>query len=141
MINDSAEGNLIETVLAGMNAFQSEITGRKVKKSLEKKCQEGWWPGWAPLGYININKGSDDKLIRIVEIDPERGHLIAEFFRLYSTGNYSIDALVDILFDMGLRSRQGKRVYRSILYNVLKNVFYIGMLKFNGQIYKGNHQP
>src|SRR3989344_1512534 len=141
MINDSAEEILIEAVLAGMNAFQSEITGRKVKKSLEKKCQEGWWPGWAPLGYININKGSDDKPIRIVEIDPERGPLITEFFRLYSTGNYSIDALVDILFNMGLRSRQGKRVYRSILYNVLKNVFYIGMLKFNGQIYKGNHQP
>lgn len=99
MVNDSAEGNLIEAVLAGMNAFQSEITGRKVKKSLEKKCQEGWWPGWAPLGYININKGSDDKPIRVIEIDPERGPLITEFFRLYSTGNYSIDALVDLLFD------------------------------------------
>ncbi len=141
MIDDSIEGNLIETIMAGVNAFQSQITGRKVKKSLEKKCQQGWLPGWAPLGYNNINKGSEEKPERIIEIDPERGPLITEFFRLYSTGNYSTDALVDILFDMGLRSRQGKRVYRSILYNVLKNVFYIGMIKFNGQVYKGKHQP
>ncbi|MFA5136024.1 MAG: recombinase family protein [Patescibacteria group bacterium] len=140
MIDDSVEGNLIETIMAGVNAFQSQITGRKVKKSLEKKCQIGDWPGWAPLGYINVNKGTDDKPIRVIEIDPERGHLMSELFRLYSTGNYSIDALVDLLFEMGLRSRQGKRVYRSILYNVIKNVFYTGMFKFNGQIYKGNHQ-
>lgn len=141
MIDDSVEGNLIETIMAGVNAFQSQITGRKVKKSLEKKCQIGDWPGWAPLGYINVNKGTDDKPIRVIEIDPERGHSISEMFRLYSTGNFSIDALVDMSFDMGLRSKQGKRVYRSILYHAIKNVFYIGIFKFNGQIYQGNHQP
>ncbi|MFH0942662.1 MAG: recombinase family protein [Candidatus Beckwithbacteria bacterium] len=141
MIDNSAEGNFMEAVMAGLNAFQSEITGRKVKKSLEKKCQIGDWPGWAPLGYININKGTDDQPQRIIEIDPERGPLISELFRLYSTGNYSIDALGDMLFDMGLRSKRGKRVYRSILYNVIKNIFYTGMLKYNGQVYKGNHKP
>ena len=141
MINDSVEGNLIESIMAGINAFQSQITGRKVKKSMEKKCQEGWWPGWAPLGYENVNLGSDDKPERVVKIDPVKGPLISELFRLYSTGNYSVDALVDMLFEMGLRSKQGKQVQRSILYNMIKNVFYIGMLKFDGKLYKGSHEP
>ncbi|MBW7942719.1 MAG: recombinase family protein, partial [Candidatus Kuenenia stuttgartiensis] len=63
MIDDTVEGNFMETIMAGVNAFQSQITGRKVRKSLAKKCDDGEWPGWAPLGYINVNKGTEDKPI------------------------------------------------------------------------------
>ena len=36
MIDESPEGRLMETMLIGINAFFSRLTGRKVKKSLEK---------------------------------------------------------------------------------------------------------
>jgi len=42
---------------------------------------------------------------------------------------------------MGLRSKNNKRVYRSVLYSILKNPFYLGMFRYNGSIIKGNHPP
>ena len=141
MIDDSAEGKLLEGVLASINAFYSRLTGRKVKKSLEKKLQDGHWPGWAPLGYLNVNEGTKDNPHRVIKIDPIKGPLITELFRLYSTGNYSVDVLVDLMYAKGLRSKNEKRVYRSTMYNILKNPFYIGLMRFKGTIYKGKHEP
>lgn len=139
MIDDSPEGKLMDGMLASINAFYSRLTGRKVKKSLEKKVREGIFPGWAPLGYLNINKGTIEKPNRVIEVDPEKGHHMTELFRLYSTGNYSVDALADMMFKQGLRSKNNKRVYRSVLYNLLKNPFYKGMFRYNDQILPGKH--
>ena len=141
MINDSPEGQFFETILAGTNAFYSRLLGRKVKKSLEKKCQMGDFPGWGPLGYLNVNKGTEEKPHKVIEVDPEKGPFITELFHLYSTGNFSVDSLVDIMYGKGLRSKNNKRVYRSVMYNIIKNPFYIGMFRYNGEIIKGNHVP
>lgn len=141
MIDDSAEGQFFETILAGTNAFYSRLTGRKVKKSLEKKCRDGVWPGWAPLGYINVNQGTNDNPDRVVVPNPEKSAYITDLFRLFSTEKYSVDALGDLLYKKGLRSKTGKKVARSTLYNMLKNPFYIGLFKYKDQIFNGNHEP
>jgi len=141
MIDDSAEGMLLDGMLASINAFYSRLLGRKVKKSLEKKCQLGDFPGWAPLGYVNVNLGTEEQPHKIIEIDPVKGPLITEMFRLYSTGNYPVDTLVDLMYEKGLRSKNNVRVYRSVLYGLLKNPFYLGMFRYNGEILKGNHKP
>ena len=140
-LNDTPEGQFFETILAGTNAFYSRLLGRKVRKSLERKCELGDFPGWAPLGYINVNKGTEEKPHKIVEIDSIKGPHITEMFRLYSTGNYPVDTLVDLMYEKGLRSKNNKRVYRSVLYSLLKNPFYLGMFRYNGEIIKGNHKP
>lgn len=55
MLDDSPEGNLMDTMIASFNAFQSQITGRKTSKVLEEKAKLGWFPGGTPpLGYKNI---------------------------------------------------------------------------------------
>lgn len=141
MINDSAEGQFFETILAGTNAFYSRLTGRKVKKTLEKKCREGNWPGPAPIGYINVNIGTKDKPNRIIKIDPERGKYITELFRLFSTDKYSVDALRDLLYKEGLRSKYGNKVARSTLYTILKNQFYIKKFLYKGEYFDGNYKP
>lgn len=139
MIDDSAEGKLMEGMLASINAFYSRLTGRKVKKSLEKKLQDGDWPGWAPLGYKNVNLGSEDKPHRVIKVDEDKNSLISDLFRLYSTGEYSVDEMVDYLNGEGLRSKTGKKMYRSIVYEILKNPFYIKWMRYNKQLYKGKH--
>ena len=45
------------------------------------------------------------------------------------------------MYEMGLKSKNNKRVYRSVLYSILKNPFYIGMFRYNGSMIKGNHKP
>lgn len=141
MIDESPEGKLMETMLIGINAFYSRITGRKVKKSLENKWEKGWWPGWAPLGYINVNIGTEDSPIRIVQIDPEKGPIIRWTFEKYSTGNYSYLKLMKILARKGLRTKNGKPIAHSTLQQILSNTFYWGWMKWNGMEKMGNHEP
>ena len=60
-------------------------------------------------------------------------------FKIYLTGHYSVDELTDILYQKGLRSRYGGRVPHSVMTFVLKNPFYAGIMKWNGQVKKGKH--
>jgi len=140
-LNDTPEGQFLETILAGANAFYSRLLGRKVRKSLEKKCQMGDWPGWGPVGYTNVNRGTIEKPNNVIEVDPEFGSKVTEIFKLYSTNRYSVDNLVEISYSIGLRSKNGKKLCRNVLYAMLKNVFYTGYFKFKGELYKGNHEP
>ena len=54
MLDDSPEGKMIDTILASVNQFQSDLSGRKVRKALQEKFNQGWWPALAPLGYVNV---------------------------------------------------------------------------------------
>jgi site-specific DNA recombinase len=88
MINDSPEGNFIDVVLAGANAFQSQITGRKTSKVLAEKAKMGWWIGWAPIGYMNVDNPNHTSTLdkRIIVPHPTVGPLITKLFQLYKTG-------------------------------------------------------
>lgn len=137
MLDESPEGNMIDTILASVNQFQSDLNSRKTKKGLQEKFELGWWPGWAPLGYISKRRG--DKTI--VAKDPERWDLVRQSLKMYISGNYSASRIVDILYDKGLRSKTGKKIPNSIMINTLKNPFYAGIMKWNNQERKGKHEP
>ena len=143
LIDNSPEGNLVDTVIASVNAFQSQITGRKVSKVMEQKARSGIWPGWAPLGFINTEAPSPSSNLdkRIVIPDPDRASYITLAFELYSTGNFSVKALRDKLHKMGLRSKSGNKVQVSVLLNTLKNPFYTGKMLWRGEILQGKHEP
>lgn len=136
-IDDSAEGNMIDTMLASVNQFQSEITGRKTLKGMEEKVLKGGWPRLAPLGYKNVTDKKDNK---VVVIDEYIGPLIKEAFQIYSNGNYSIQTVIDRLYEKGLRSKTGKRLQNSRMTALLKNRFYIGEVNWKDITVKGNHK-
>jgi DNA invertase Pin-like site-specific DNA recombinase len=144
MLDDSPEGNMIDTILASVNQFQSDLNGRKTKKGLQEKFDTGWWPGWAPLGYVNVASGNNQNgegERKIVKKDEQKWHLIKEGFKMYLTGRYSVEYINDILYQKGLRSKTGKKLSHSIMTSTLKNPFYAGLMKWNGQEKKGNHPP
>jgi DNA invertase Pin-like site-specific DNA recombinase len=144
MLDDSPEGNMIDTILASVNQFQSDISGRKVRKALQEKFNQGWWPALAPLGYINvtIGDGSDGrKATNVIRCHPEHWEVLKEGFKLYLTGDYSTDEVRDILHEKGFRSRTGKKVPHSVMVRVLKNPFYAGLMAWNRQRRMGRHRP
>ena len=69
-IDGSPEGLLLETILSGVNSFQSRISGRKVAGVMEMKVKQGDYPGPAPIGYRNINLGTKDRPKRTIQTDP-----------------------------------------------------------------------
>ena len=130
--------SLIANIFASVAQWESEVNGQRTKDALMQKFKEGQWPGWAPLGYINT-RDSDGK--GDIEVDPIKGSLVTQLFDLYSTGEYTIDRLVELMYEKGLRSKSNKKVYRSIMYNIIHNTFYIGEMHFKDEINFGSYKP
>lgn len=143
MIDDSPEGNFIDVVIAGVNTFQSQITGRKTAKVLDQKVEMGWWAGWSPLGYKNVTNPNPTSNLdrRIIKPDPEKAPYITQAFKLYSSGNYTIKSLAEALHQKGLRSQTGLKTSTSILHRILGDPFYIGKMRRKGEILPAKHKP
>lgn len=138
---DTPEGDLVDTIVAAVNAYLPQVTGRKVSLSMYEKFKEGWWPGWAPLGYSNKNIGTDERPKRVIVIDPTAGSLVKQAFELYASGQYTLESLAMRLNGLGLRSKTQKPIQRSGLQLILRNRFYIGQLTYKGETRQGKHQP
>lgn len=141
---EDASSKLISTVMASTNQFQRDITSEKVKATMNEKARAGYYPSKAPFGYKNVEDISAiEKFARkIVVIDKDKGNLVREGFRLYSTGEYNVMDIVDILYEKGLRTNNGEKVFHSKIYEMLKNTFYIGELHWGEiNLEKAKHPP
>lgn len=108
----------------------------EVKKGMREKAEQGEWPNKAPLGYLN------NKETHQLEVDPERGPIIAQLFELYSTGRYSITAMHEKAKELGLKFRRSNRYCsRSNIERILKNPIYTGRFVWNAQMFQGIHKP
>ena len=144
LIDDSPEGNLIDTMLAATNAFQSQITGRKVSKVMEQKAEFGWFPGGTPpLGYRNVlNPDPTSNLDKkIIAIDESVAPYIQEAFKEYAAGDKSTADITDLLNSKRVKSPTGRSLNTSTIVNTLKNPFYIGRFKWKKKLYDGKHEP
>lgn len=139
MLDDSPEGNLMDIVLAGVNEFYSRDLGRKISKGMMQKVKEGWYPIHPPVGYKN-KRNSETNESTIV-VDNARGPFMARAFTLYKTGKYSVQSLVEELYQGGMRSLNGKKIPVSVMAKSLSNIFYTGKMNYKGKIYQGRHKP
>ncbi len=110
-----------------------------VSRGLEKKCREGWRPGWAPLGYLN-DKGTESGLRRIY-LDPERFPFVKKVFELFLSGTPVTEILRLSQEEWHLTTPQKKRIggrplCLSEVYMILNNPFYSG--KFEYPVGSGN---
>ena len=140
MIDDSEEGELIGEVFGAINGFFSKITRRKSMRALDEKATRGWWPGWAPIGYKNVNVGSEDKPERIIEIDDEKAPYVRQIPKLYNAG-FSYREIADRLFDEGLRGKTEGKVSQEEIRKIIYSDFYLGEFWWRGKKYDGNHPP
>ena len=137
-IEDTPEGNLMDLFIAGMNQFQSQITGRKTSKSMDERFKAGWYPTKAPMGYINVgHQDNPDK--RIIIMDSIRGPLIKEMLELYSTGNYTLLEVRDEMFQKGLINLSNKKLTRGQVAAIMNNTFYFGEMHWKDMVNTGLH--
>lgn len=106
----------------------------ETKKGLTEKAEQGIFPGYAPLGYIN---NTDEKKL---EVDSERASFIPLAFRLYAEGDFSFETLTDELYQRGLRTRKGLKVTKRGIQTLLKNPIYHGYFLWGRKLYKGRHK-
>ena len=112
----------------------SRDLSEKVKAGIQTKLLKGEYPSYAPLGYVNKEAKIYPDLVRIKYIKTS--------FELYSTGEYSLKQLTNLLYKQGFRTRSyGKKIVRSVIHRMLTNPVYYGAIRIKGQLYKGIHEP
>ncbi len=149
MLDNSPEGKFLDSILAAVNALYPKITGRKTSISMLEKVKLGWWPGMARVGYLNTidEKAPDGFEKRIMILDKEQSSKVEKSFKLFSTGKYNLEQLCDRMFEEGLRSKGSKRsrpdrkIVKSVMATMLRDVFYTGQIKYMGTIYPDAKHP
>lgn len=137
-LDDTPTGKAMDLVIAAMNQLSSDQSAIRVQSNMKRKANEGWYPGCAPIGYINVKNPMGKN---IIEIDKKRAKYIKRAFDLFKTGNYSVRELGDILYDEGFRGRSNRRVSKNAMHHLLARRFYLGEFKWKSEIYQGNHEP
>ncbi|MBP6993843.1 recombinase family protein [Candidatus Woesebacteria bacterium] len=131
--NYSTMQDIMQLEMLGVFAAEySRQLSIKVKEGQRTKFLRGEFNGKL-LGYTN-EKGS---LIP----NPLSAPLIQELFRLYSTGEYSLERLTDVIYKKGLRTSKGKKASCSVIHRILRNRAYMGIIHFNGEEHLGIHTP
>jgi site-specific DNA recombinase len=104
------------------------------------KLEKGGFPNHAPIGYLN------DKEEKVVIQDPERFCSVRKMWDLMLTGRYTPPQILEIANSWGLRTPKTKKtgdkeLSRSAIYNIFANLFYTGIIKYDGNQYEGKHEP
>ena len=122
----------------GLAKYYSDAISDNVKRAYENKIKKGEWIGKAPIGYIDLKNENKDK-----EPDPARAHFIVKIFEMYATGNSSVRTVRDKMKELGLRSNteNPKPLSNGMIYHILRNPFYYGMMRIKGNLYPHKYQP
>ena len=127
------QGKFMLSIAFSQSKYYVDNLSENIKRGHRNKVKEGIWPQMSPLGYINKDK-------RIVP-DPENAPLIRKTFEAYATGNFTLRELRDKFNALGLKRKSGKELAVSNYQKLLKNPIYTGLMKYNGEIFEGKHEP
>jgi DNA invertase Pin-like site-specific DNA recombinase len=133
----SRGGRLTADIQAVVAADFIRNNREEVKKGLGGRLKQGLWPFAAPVGYLDQGKG------KVKTIDPQRAPLVRTAFELFAAGRHTLDSLVEEMARRGLVNRNGKPFSRDGLWVMLRNSFYIGVMRIRrtGQTFQGVHEP
>ena len=124
----------------GLAKYYSDAISDNVKRAYENKIKKGEWIGKAPIGYINIKDENGNK-----EIKPDqlKAPFIVKIFEMYATGNYSLLLIKDEMKESGLKgnTKLHKPLTKSMIFHILRNPFYYGMMKIKGELYQHKYEP
>ena len=87
------------------------------------------------MGYSNNPK------TRLIDVDREKSRKVKKLFELYATGEYTLKSLANWCKEKGLRGNLGKEISIGNVQKILQNIFYIGLMKYKGEIFEGKHTP
>lgn len=138
MDDETSAGRLMINVLADIDQFQSETISDFVKSSMREMAKQGYFTGGTvPYGYkleTVFDNGKKQKKKYVP--DEFEKEVVKHLFELYAA-NYSLKYLQDYTKSIGAATRQGKAFGITSIARMLRNDFYIGVLRYNAQ----GHEP
>src|SRR3989344_3908838 len=132
---NNPNGLFMLSIAFGQSKYYVDSLSENTKRGLRQKIRQGGYPSLAPVGYLN------ERLDKTISIDRKKAPIILEAFNLYSTGNYSMEAICKFLAAnkvLGVRANKLMKV--DIVKRILTNPFYYGYFRYNGELYPGRHK-
>lgn len=128
-LSDDPESAILESVLEGMAEYYSRNLSREVmRKGLLPNAGKCIFNGGTPpLGYDIVDQ-------RYV-VNEEEASTVRMIFSMYADGQ-SYDKIIDRTIAEGRRSKNGKPLSKSTIYDILRNERYRGVYLYNVQAAK-----
>lgn len=128
-------------ILCSQAKLENDNKSINVKRGIRNKCEMGWRPGVAPLGYMNRAFAGVNDII----LDPERSDLIIEAFHKAGHERWSGRRIKAWLDEQGFTNRSGKPISVSQILVILSTPFYYGKFQYpeapDAPWYQGAHKP
>jgi len=128
------QGLFMLQIAFGQSKYYVDNLRENVTRGMNQKVRNGVWPCLAPIGYVNNPK------TRGIDLNKKKSILVNKMFELYASGKYNLRELTDWAKDSNFKSNLGRPLTPGKIQKILQNVFYLGLMKYNGEIHEGTHK-
>jgi len=126
-------GRLLRNIMLTFAQFERELASERTKDKMLQRAQKGMWNGGiVPYGYKTENK----KLV----VNEEEAKNVRIIFESYITSG-SVTKVYKELKSSGVKDRNGLYFSKSRISYILRNIIYVGKIKYAGKVYQGIHEP
>lgn len=102
------------------------------RTTIKYKLSRGEWPGKAPYGYLNTRRNGRGW----IEACERTAPIAEQVLRLYASGAHSMQQVRELI-----RSEFGVELAHGRVDHILKNPFYTGWMRFEGNLYRHAYTP
>lgn len=151
LCEDNPENKMMRGILALFNEYERTLINTRCQTGIKKIAKSGVKPtGAVALGY----ERSKDK--KNIHINTSEAYIVKEIFsdfasmkasgvsptgrKLYNDYNM-VQEITNSLYKKGYRNRKGSPINESAVRVILKNPFYIGLLRYGDIVTVGTHKP
>ena len=131
-VGQGAEGDLIRSVLAGFDEYQSQQTAKFTRDTMTRNAKDGFWNGsTAPLGYRSVTvEMRGPKAKKKLEIERSEALLVQQIYRMkrlgIGQGPMGYKKIVNHLNETGATNR-GRKFHVSSVRDILMRSTYYGV--------------
>lgn len=108
----------------------------EIRKGLQEKCAQGYYPSSLPIGYENKANATGKKEIFLSSDAP----FIKQIFEKYLLGDYTYKSLAQEMSDAGFFPKNRPCINKTVEH-ILHNEFYTGIFYFKGVKYYDAKHP
>lgn len=135
--NSRSDEKLMWNIFLSFSKRYVDNLREEAMKGWSEKLAQGWRPSGPVIGYkTTVENGK-----KIHVIDEDTAPMVERAFKLYLEPDQTIQSIVKELAEVGLTTRKGRPLGKTAVHKMLREPFYIGVIKFNGVDYPGAHEP
>ena len=127
-VSDDPTGRLLEHILGALDQYYSENLSDDVKDGMATIAKRGFFlGGTAPIGYKRVYVQDGAKKRPKLALDPPRDAIPRLAFSMALRSATILD-IVREFHNLGYRSKDGKRISKSRVHEMLRNFLYTGYI-------------